>query len=196
MQQKALLRAGVLREPCVGPPTAAGAGGSYAPCRGPGLDSGSAGPPKPGPSQKCASSSQGMQAQGRGAEAWGGPGFKRAGSSCRGRAMAPSAGGGHHQKFQRPRRQMGLFRAITGPAPLPATGDPLPSLPPASAGHPEASCRPSLTHAAPCHVPAGPHMPSGDARVRKAGGKAMFSLPDGMCVCCPRSKLSGHRAGI
>ena len=28
VQQKALLRAGVLREPCVGPPTAAGAGGS------------------------------------------------------------------------------------------------------------------------------------------------------------------------
>ena len=110
--------------------------------------------------------------------------------------MAPSAGGRHRQKFQRPGWQMGLFRAITGPAPLPAAGGPLPSLPPASAGRPEASCRPSLTHAAPCHVPAGPHMPSGGARVRKAGGKAMFSLLDGMCVCCPRSKLSGHRAGI
>lgn len=80
-------------------------------------------------------------------------------------------------------RQMGLFRAITRLAPLPAMGGPLPSLPPPSAGRPEASCRPSLTHAAPCHIPAGPHMPSRDARIRKAGRKAVFSLPDRVYVC-------------
>ena len=97
MQQKAVLRVGVLREPCVEPPAAAGGRVGLTgpgPRRGPGPGSG-------GPSQKCASGSQGMQTQGRGAEAWGGPGFKRAGGSCRGRAMAPSAGGGHRQKFQR-----------------------------------------------------------------------------------------------
>ena len=97
MQQKAVLRVGVLQEPCVEPLAAAGGRVGLtgpAPRRGPGPGIG-------GPSQKCASGSQGMQTQGRGAEAWGGPGFKRAGGSCRGRAMAPSVGGGHHQKFQR-----------------------------------------------------------------------------------------------
>lgn len=134
-----------------------------------------------GPFSEVRLGSQGMQAEGRETEAWGGTGFKRAGGSCRGRATAPSAGGGHRQKFQRPGGRWDCLE------PLPDQLLSQPRAAPSPRSHPprrgaQASCRPPLTHAAPCHVPVGPHMPSRHARVRKAGRKAMFSLPDGACA--------------
>lgn len=131
VQQKAVLRVGVLQEPCVEPPAAAGGRVGLtgpAPRRGPGLGSG-------GPSQKCAWAAKECRPR---------AGKQRPGEGPASKEQAAAAGGGPRPPQQAADtvrnssggRQMGLFRAITRPAPLPAAGSPLPSLPPPSAGRP------------------------------------------------------------